>query len=94
MGDRGFEAVFRPRVRQYYEQLSANDRAEIDRIREALEADPDPDGDTKNVIEIPPDIKVTAYTDGRWWVLYLIWEPGHIVVDYITPADPSPWFAR
>lgn len=94
MGERGFEAIFRPHVREFYDQQSAADRAEIDRIREAIEANPDPDGERKVVLQIAPDSFLTAYRHPRWWLLYFIPEPGRGVIDLITPRDPSPWFAR
>lgn len=93
MAEFAFEAIYDGPARAYYDSLPPTDQAEIAGIRETIEADPSPDGATKFVHEVPPDIVLTAYIGARWRLLYYIPEPGENVIDAIEPASSAPWWA-
>jgi len=89
VADSSFEVAFALSARAYYDALPALDRTEIDAIREAIEADPSPDGQLKRALGV---LDLFVYEDERWAVLYEMSEPGHISIGEIARTDqPRSW---
>jgi hypothetical protein len=66
-----FEAAFRPGARQVYQNLNQSDRGIVDRLVQALEADPYIDGRTKFhfAAEIVP---LAVLVQDEWAIVYRI----------------------
>lgn len=89
MAESAFEAALHPNARRLLALLSEEDQGAIESVIRAIEADPYPDESVKRLVSAEPYFQA-VYRHPRWWVLYRLLEPGHLLIEAISPSLSPP----